>query len=55
MALGIPPEDPSRGLDFVFKRRYNSGPTGAEDTGPTGRGWTHAYNMRLVATGPGSP
>jgi RHS repeat-associated protein len=36
------------GLNFVFTRTYNSGPTTAQADGkPMGFGWTHSYNMRL--------
>ena len=41
-----------RGLNIVFTRTYNSGPTQtytATNNQPFNKGWTHSYNMRLVA------
>jgi YD repeat-containing protein len=38
---------PTRGLPLEFERSYNALDTTA---GPLGRGWTHSYNMRLVAS-----
>ena len=37
-----------RGLNLVFTRTYNSGPTTINTVGlPLGHGWSHSYNMRL--------
>ncbi|ETR66824.1 MAG: Rhs family protein [Candidatus Magnetoglobus multicellularis str. Araruama] len=41
-----------RGLNIVFTRTYNSGQTRtytATSNQPFNKGWTHSYNMRLVA------
>jgi RHS repeat-associated protein len=40
----------SRGIDYLFTRTYNSGPTQADSSGvPMGHKWSHSYNMRLIA------
>nr|VFK45843.1 MAG: RHS repeat-associated core domain-containing protein [Candidatus Kentron sp. TC] len=39
-----------RGLDYTFTRTYNSAPVKPDTIGkPFGFGWTHSYNMRLIA------
>nr|VFJ44556.1 MAG: RHS repeat-associated core domain-containing protein [Candidatus Kentron sp. FW] len=39
-----------RGLDYTFTRTYNSAPDKPDTIGkPIGFGWTHSYNMRLIA------
>nr|VFK58693.1 MAG: hypothetical protein BECKTUN1418D_GA0071000_108716 [Candidatus Kentron sp. TUN] len=39
-----------RGIDYTFTRTYNSAPVKPDTTGkPLGFGWTHSYNMRLLA------
>ena len=38
-----------RGIDYIFTRTYNSGPTEADIGFPMGYGWTHSYNMKLIA------
>jgi len=39
------------GLDYLFTRTYNSGPTESADANgaPMGHGWSHSYNVRLIA------
>nr|VFK63874.1 MAG: hypothetical protein BECKTC1821F_GA0114240_110810 [Candidatus Kentron sp. TC] len=39
-----------RGLDYTLTRTYNSAPVKPDTIGkPFGFGWTHSYNMRLIA------
>ena len=39
-----------RGLNYAFTRTYNSGHVALAQTGlPLSKGWTHSYNMRLIA------
>jgi len=47
---------PGKGLSYIFTRTYNSNPTtssgeGSQNTNhyPLSQGWTHSYNMKLVA------
>ncbi|MDP2788297.1 MAG: DUF6531 domain-containing protein, partial [Pseudomonadota bacterium] len=35
------------GLNTVFTRTYNSGPSATAQNGPLGHGWSHSYAMRL--------
>nr|VFK79234.1 MAG: YD repeat-containing protein [Candidatus Kentron sp. SD] len=38
------------GIDYAFTRTYNSAPNTPDTIGrPLGFGWTHSYNMRLIA------
>ncbi|VFM96335.1 MAG: RHS repeat-associated core domain-containing protein [Candidatus Kentron sp. G] len=39
-----------RGIDYLFTRTYNSAPSSPDTVGtPLGFGWSHAYDMQLVA------
>ena len=44
---------PGKNINFAFSRTYNSGPTTTTSVvgvrQPLGQGWSHSYNMQLVA------